>query len=163
MLDALDSSQQFRRHRHDVMNALQLVKAYVQLGKSEAAVQAVDDVAEWLHSLSAVQTAQDDGQLLWTAATCPRLRLSGLEAVNGLPMDVETELCSCLQLIDDFAAEVGLKKLRVSLFSEPETNTHPVGVRFELPEEFRLSWQTIHSAKEWCYLQVDTADGLMSR
>lgn len=74
-MDSFDARDAFQKHRHDMLNHLQLVKGYQQLNRPDRAVAAVDACAKWLVSLSVLQTqvpAVFDA-LLWAASACPHL------------------------------------------------------------------------------------------
>jgi hypothetical protein len=67
----------FRKHRHDVMNSLQLVKSYTQIQKPEAALRWLDHLAEWLQMISRCQV-QLRGRVetvIWQLAQSPHIRL----------------------------------------------------------------------------------------
>ena len=68
----------FRLHRHDVLNDLQLIRAYIQMGRPEQALGAVDHLADWLASLGIVQNMFGDlyNELFWLMATCAYVRIA---------------------------------------------------------------------------------------
>jgi hypothetical protein len=67
----------FRHHRHDVLNGLQLIRGYVQLNRPDDAIRTIDRLAQWIQSLSVVQSLAD-GHSPWFSAACqsPHVRLT---------------------------------------------------------------------------------------
>lgn len=67
--------EEFRQHRHDVLNQLQIVRALIQMNRAERAIAVIDRLAEWLQSLGRVQQALVPGAepLVWTLARCPHV------------------------------------------------------------------------------------------
>lgn len=104
----------FRHHRHDVMNFLQVVRAYVQLGRTEGAIEAVDRLAEWLKSLSLWQSKvqQEDACLVWHAATCPQVWLTEAPRVclNDLQRD---QLRAIWSRLNTLAQSLGIRAFQV--------------------------------------------------
>lgn len=85
-MDSFETRDAFRKHRHDVLNYMQLFKAYVQLGQPERALASVDQCANWLGSLSSLQTATTPlfDPLFWAATCCPHLTVRGHQLNEGL-------------------------------------------------------------------------------
>lgn len=65
-----------REHRHELINVLQIVRAYVQLGKPVQALNHLDDLADWLQSLTICQSGLglSGESVLFQSARYPRLR-----------------------------------------------------------------------------------------
>lgn len=80
MGEVQSASDVFRRHRHDVLNELQLVRGYLQMGRQEEAVRVIDRTASWLQSLTYWQVIDSrfGEQLMWAASVCPNLQLSDI-------------------------------------------------------------------------------------
>lgn len=109
-----DVGDAFRKHRHDVMNGLQLVKAYMQLNKPVEAMSALDRLANWLRSLSVIQAQSMDSNLLWAAAQCPHLCIEGVQ-LSALTAPLLQELVACLGCLDACANEQGIRRMSIRL------------------------------------------------
>ncbi|MDQ0188328.1 Spo0B domain-containing protein [Alicyclobacillus cycloheptanicus] len=106
-----EAAAAFRVHRHDVLNYLQLVRAYIQMNRPERALEAVTELTLWLQSLSAAQSAFETiaPPLLWTAAACSHVRLGRAEAaVRWTPVLCEL-VSSVWRWADEAAAAAGLR------------------------------------------------------
>ncbi|KPV43237.1 Spo0B domain-containing protein [Alicyclobacillus ferrooxydans] len=114
----------FQLHRHDLQNYMQLVKAYLQLGKPEKALDAANQCAGWLTSLSRLQSqlSEDAGgaRLLWTAATCSHLRVSLL---NFSPVLDVSPLCEGIAWLEQQAAVHNSKYINAKLTHLPSNRT----------------------------------------
>lgn len=107
----------FQSHRHDLQNYLQLVKAYLQLGRPEKAMTAVDECAEWLGSLSRLQSrlTSHEQDVFWTAVACPHLRID----IEQFLSHRETEsLCASLKWLEQLAVEHNIKYIRTAIALE---------------------------------------------
>ena len=108
---AQNTAAAFRRHRHEVLNALQLIKGYIQLGHPDRALHSVDRLAVWLTGLSRWHTvcpAQDS--LLWQAAGQSSVALAAV--VPDQPPwrcspGLERDLLAAWQWLQGQAAELG--------------------------------------------------------
>lgn len=133
----------FRKHRHDVMNGLQLVKAYIQLNKSDEAVAAVNRLADWFQSLALVQASWQATwpELLWTAAQCPHLRITKVSP--GIPASPEdaAAMSDCLHWLEDAVSMAGLRTLQIAVDHHPDTHPSPV-ISMENAAEVGTWWQT---------------------
>ncbi|CAM3798254.1 Spo0B domain-containing protein [Alicyclobacillus pomorum] len=150
----LDASEAFRRHRHDVMNSLQLVKAYIQMEKSDKALQAVNDLADWLKSLSLVQMRSTEPQLLWTAAQCPRVRFAHVPEDVILRQGESAEICRLLEKLESLAAQYGQALVKLSIASPVDRCHLPLHITISLREELRDLWNNVQS-EPWSYLLLD--------
>ncbi len=150
----LDASEAFRRHRHDVMNSLQLVKAYIQMEKPDKALHAVNDLANWLQSLSLVQMHSTEPQLLWTAAQCPRVRFAHVAEDILLRKGESAELCRLLEKLESLAAQCGQATATLSITSPVDRCHPPLHITVSLGEELRDSWNNVQS-EPWSYLLFD--------
>ncbi|WAH44266.1 Spo0B domain-containing protein [Alicyclobacillus fastidiosus] len=101
----------FRRHRHDVLNELQLIRGYLQLGQMERALGVVDRTAGWLQSLTNWQTSSDSvGEwLMWEAATCPNLLLQKINVTGEPGAEFLTRFAAWLRRVNDGAAQQGVR------------------------------------------------------
>lgn len=83
---------QFRAHRHDVLNELQLIRAYLQMERPAQAVAVVDRLSTWLQSLTTwqINAGTFGEQLMWTAAVCPHVLLESF-ACHKEPDDKAVE------------------------------------------------------------------------
>lgn len=104
-------SAAFRRHRHDVLNELQVLRAYLQMGQPDRAIGIVDRTAEWLQSLTRWQT--DGGEhgvhLMWSAATCPNICLCSIAIVDKFSPGVAKELQDWLNMSNEQLAQSGIR------------------------------------------------------
>jgi hypothetical protein len=82
-----DTVAAFRRHRHDVLNELQLIRAYLQLGQTERAQSVLDRTAAWLQSLTKwnANLGPSGESLVWNASICPNIHLGNTLAYEGTP------------------------------------------------------------------------------
>lgn len=108
--DAME--QVLRAHRHDVMNHLQVCKGYLQLGKADRAMEALNRCAEWLQALSRWQEMVGDGdpQLLYAAYMAPHLQVDCEPANSDVRVSEQgsTEgLVRAIQSAETCAAEHG--------------------------------------------------------
>ncbi|MFB5191115.1 Spo0B domain-containing protein [Alicyclobacillus fastidiosus] len=112
----------FRRHRHDVLNELQLIRGYLQLGQMERALGVVDRTAGWLQSLTNWQTssASVGERLMWEAATCPNLLLRQIRFAGEPGAELLTQFAAWLHGLNDGAAQQGIH-LEISVTLTEET------------------------------------------
>lgn len=115
-------AQAFRRHRHDVLNELQLIRANIQLNRPARAIELVDRTAQWLQSLAVWQNVLTDPEadLLWIAASCPRIVLR--EVLEGVLIEgtIASSLRDLLPQADDAASQSGS---RLELVIGPAENS----------------------------------------
>ena len=85
LTDAEFRLEALRTHRHDVLNALQLIRAYIQLQRPDAAVKVIDRTATWLQSFalwqSKIRTPHPE-ELLLVTSMCSRIWLA--ESQTGM-------------------------------------------------------------------------------
>lgn len=157
------SQEAFHRHRHDVMNGLQLVKAYLQLHKPVEAMAAVDRLALWLHSLSELQAHlhEENLNLLWTAAQCPRVLIHSLDVLD-LSDAVQLELSACLLWLEEQANEQGIHVMKIQLLGRQSlhgcTDEVEVLVHIVATEETAAWWHNITddgtNLHTWSHVQL---------
>ncbi|TDY43370.1 sensor kinase SpoOB-type protein [Alicyclobacillus sacchari] len=94
---------QFRTHRHDVLNELQLIRAYLQMERPAQAVAVVDRLSTWLQSLTTWQISAGafGEQLMWTAAVCPHVLLDSFTCQIPPVDDVVEQFCRWLKMWND--------------------------------------------------------------
>ncbi|MFD1675001.1 Spo0B domain-containing protein [Alicyclobacillus fodiniaquatilis] len=99
----------FRRHRHDVLNQLQLVRAYLQMERTEDAITMIDQTAQWLQSLALWQInfGYFGERLMWVAATCPNVYLKDVASELELTDECLTELEAWLVAVQHLLAQQG--------------------------------------------------------
>ncbi|QSO45907.1 Spo0B domain-containing protein [Alicyclobacillus mengziensis] len=104
----------FQSHRHDIQNYLQLMKAYLQLGKPDRASIAIDECSDWLASLSALQNSlsETEYELFWTAASCSHLRIRIEDLQTSLARHM---LCDALVWLDEWTVEHNIKYIIVEV------------------------------------------------
>lgn len=104
--DAAAAWESFRAHRHEVLNGLQMVKAYLQMGRGEDAHAWVNRLAAWLHSLSLWQARleAEDHEVLWTVARCPRVTAVELWPKRKLARPLAAALADAWRWLDEQAA-----------------------------------------------------------
>ncbi len=105
----------FRRHRHDVLNGLQLVQGYLQLGKPERALTALQEVSQWLLGVSLVQTRMKDGDhpFLFAVATCPSLTVVCCDHLFPMDDRLCQELTSVWYKLEDALAASNIHRLHI--------------------------------------------------
>jgi len=109
----------FRHHRHDVVNSLQVIRAYIQMGRSEKAVQSVDELAAWLRSLAVWQACvgTQDEELVWNAAVCPNLQLVSAPRITFAETQ-RREVKQAWLWLNEFAQVKGNKFIYIKLEAE---------------------------------------------
>ncbi|SIS63628.1 Spo0B domain-containing protein [Alicyclobacillus vulcanalis] len=109
------SLEAFRRHRHDVLNQLQIIRALVQMDRPDRALAAIDRLAEWLQSLGQAQQAVPSGaeSMVWTLACCPHVMVD--LRVETMPGEgIASQWCSFLQELEGQLAVAG-KRVRLKV------------------------------------------------
>ena len=138
----------FQSHRHDIQNFLQLIKAYLQLGKPDRANMAVDECSDWLASLSTLQNvlSEAEEELFWTAVSCPHLRISIRDVRTSLPRNV---LCKSLLWLDERTVEQNRKYITVEIsvcqqVEESEQGSGRVGEKWcvSVAESVSDNWES---------------------
>ncbi len=105
-LDTRDSRlAAFRIHRHDVLNSLQLVKAYIQLNRPERAQASLDHLSQWLKSLGLWQTniSEESEALVWNASVCPNVHLDQSDSLERLDSAMREELMEAWRWLNEQA------------------------------------------------------------
>jgi hypothetical protein len=135
--------ESLRRHRHDVLNGLQLVKAYLQLGKSDQALGALDRLAEWLQSIARIQAKGHVPELVRAAMECPHVRVQSLPEPDGLAPSQVAELCQLLTLSEQFAVQYNQSMLAIRVQSGVRAAS-PLRAHVYIREDLFDSWHNEH-------------------
>ncbi|WP_258110812.1 Spo0B domain-containing protein [Alicyclobacillus sp. SP_1] len=98
MNDSEDIWKSLDLHRHEVLNALQLIRAYGQLGKTESQLAQVDRLAEWIHSLSLWnrEWIKHSKHCLLLVMTDRRIHLSNVDTVDSMSAEDSRVLAAFL-------------------------------------------------------------------
>jgi hypothetical protein len=145
--------ESLRRHRHDVLNGLQLVKAYLQLGKAEQSLSAVNRLADWLQSISGIQSRGHAPELVRTAMECPHVRVRNLPEPAFLTLSQVKELCRLFAQAEQFASEQNQPQLDIEVqLGQPE-QSRPCAFVY-IREELFDSWQNEQSETTWQHLEI---------
>ncbi|WP_062308743.1 Spo0B domain-containing protein [Alicyclobacillus sendaiensis] len=139
----------FRRHRHDVLNELQIIRALIQMNRSERAMAAIDRLAEWLQSLGRVQQAvfSSAEPLVWVLAGCPHVVVADIVVEHAPEGDAVEQWMAFLTELEAQLATEG-RSLRVKLRIGATT----LRVEWDAPELGMADWRDR-------YPQVDFARG----
>lgn len=147
----------FRHHRHDVQNVLQLIKAYIQIGKPDRALSAVDQLAEWLNSLSIQQAAHLPDGIFWALASSSHVRLVW-ECNEEVHPSVVSDVCACVERLEQFASEHSVQTICVTV-RHPESSENRgaiAHVLVDIREDLCHSWHNVHEEMSWQHLMVET-------
>lgn len=108
MNDSEDIWTSLDLHRHEVLNALQLIRAYGQLGKSEWQLVQVDRLAEWIHSLSLWnrEWINDSKDCLRLVMTDRRILLSDIDTVDSMRGEDSRTLAAFLDGLSKLLSEI---------------------------------------------------------
>lgn len=120
-----------RVHRHEILNGLQLVRAYIQLERPERALSAISDLSQWLQSLSLAQSAfeADAPELLWLAAECSRVRIATVEDGVHWTESAVTLLADFWRWLHEQAGAVGAGPFRLEIRGGEAVNRASVRLR----------------------------------
>jgi hypothetical protein len=126
----------FRKHRHDLLNQLQLIRAYVQIGRQSDAIRIVDETARWLQSLTKWQThcKGHAERLVFVASNCPHLILTGFDESIELSTLYVTEMEHLLLTLEASAAEKGWPPIPISI-GKPVDKDGPIQMVAKLPNQ----------------------------
>jgi hypothetical protein len=145
--------ESLRRHRHDVLNGLQLVKAYLQLGKADQSLSALNRLADWIQSISGIQSKGHAPELVRTAMECPHVRVRTLpEPAFLTPAQVE-EVCRLLAHSEQFAEEQNQPKLDIEVQFMDSEKSRLCGFVY-IREELFDSWHNEHREATWQHLEI---------
>lgn len=105
----------FRRHRHDVLNELQLVRGYLQMGQSDKAVAVIDRTAAWIQSLSRWQIngAVNGEQWMWGASICPNITLAEIDC--SVPENLAIDSDALTRWLLDTQAQLAVDGARTTI------------------------------------------------
>ncbi len=120
------SLETFRYHRHDVQNALQLIRGYIQLNRPNQAIEVVDGLSSWLHSLTLISNLGPEASP-WVnaAAQCPHVVLTELSGGRSASLADYEALADSWRWFDGAATEQAIRSAKASVhfFEESPTNT----------------------------------------
>jgi hypothetical protein len=145
--------ESLRRHRHDVLNGLQLVKAYLQLGKSDQALGALDRLADWLQSIARIQAKGHAPELVRAAMECPHVRVQGLPERSDLGSPQVAELCRLLGLAEQFAVQHDQPVLAIHV-QPGEREASVLRAHVYIREDLFDSWHNEHREYSWQELEI---------
>jgi hypothetical protein len=158
-----DVNGAFRKHRHDVLNGLQLVKAYMQLNKPVEAMDALDRLSNWLRSLSVIQAQCMDSNLLWAAAQCPHICVEDVQ-LSPLTGPFLKEVMECLVWLDACANEQGVRRMSVRLgetgasYALNQGQVRKISVQLDATEETMAWWNNRPTGDfgvhKWMHVEV---------
>ncbi|WP_206831031.1 Spo0B domain-containing protein [Alicyclobacillus fructus] len=114
--------EEFRRHRHDVLNQLQIVRALIQMNRTDRAIAALDRLAEWLQSLGRVQQVlpRTAEAMLWTLASCPHVWVDDIRVEEPPAEEATAQWASFLSELEEQCA-LDAKSLRLKLVLAGDT------------------------------------------
>lgn len=138
-MTSFDDLASFRAHRHDVLNQLQLVRAYVQLNRPEQALRSVDALAGWLTSIGHVQNTTQDPRLVWMVAKTPHVTFHGVSELHDVSEEEADKLHSIGEWLESECMIHGFQQDVTFVRSE---NILKVCIR--KTEETAPWWDTIH-------------------
>lgn len=163
-----DSLQTYRRHRHDVMNGLQVVRGYIQLNRPSDAIDAVDRLAAWLKSLTSIQQLVGAyGGWLSVASETPQVIVDYVSDAVEYTHNHDTQLTAVWHWLDGQCARAGVKVMVVRVLlraGSTEANGVPawVAVRILGTPAIEDWWATIGRDEcPFAFLALD--DGLNQR
>lgn len=137
------NGESFRRHRHDVLNALQLVRGYVQMGQTDKAIGVVDRTAAWLQSLSRwhVNGQADAEQLMWTASVCSNIILDDFVCLDVEYADLAPLTSWLLSTQTQLATEGYRMHIRIELRERTEIGCD---MPLEVVQQWQDTYQSLH-------------------
>ncbi len=112
----------FRKHRHDILNQLQLIRAYIQIGRMPDAIRIVDATAVWLQSLTVWQTRCKGvaERLVWIASNCPHVILRSIDEIIVWNEDIVSEIEQALLSLEEDASDRGWTPLDLYIHNSNE-------------------------------------------
>ncbi|WP_035461986.1 Spo0B domain-containing protein [Alicyclobacillus macrosporangiidus] len=155
-MDEQECLAALRAHRHEVMNALQVVKGYLQLKRIDRAQRALDRLSDRLADLSRLQgaVASEEADILWCAIALGRVRIQRWPTGICRTVVQVRAVCALLQALESCAAACGFDEVRVSAGGEDRgllwLRIEPVNGPAGAPErQGELDW--------WHTVQQETA------
>jgi|GEM_PF-4757647 len=126
-----------RKHRHDVLNLLQVAQGYLQLQRPEVALSSLRQLSDWLNSLSALQSAirSTETPVYQAALTCPHVFVRRFACERVLTEAESDCVADLLEALDERAAEVGALEISVVLrtATEPDPSLY---INVQCPQGF---------------------------
>ncbi|MCL6516165.1 Spo0B domain-containing protein [Alicyclobacillus sp.] len=120
-MDDLARLSALRAHRHEVMNALQVVKGYLQLNRGDRALRALDRLADRMSDYSRLQgsIAPEEADLVWCAIGLGRVRVGRWCPGLCRAPDRMAAVCNFLCALDRCAAVRGVDEVLVEAVDRP--------------------------------------------
>lgn len=146
----------FRLHRHDVQNALQLVRGYIQLNRPNNAIEVVDGLSAWLHSLTLISNLGPSASpWISQAAQCPHVVLTDL-AGDSADQETYEMVADSWSWLNEACAEQAIRTIwaKVTLDGGRETNRerqkkgHPFIIRTQFDKHSALLWDSTEKVQE---------------
>jgi hypothetical protein len=111
----------FRKHRHDVLNELQLVQGYVQLQNYAGSLGAVHRLSTWLASLSELQAQlyEVESQILAVASGSPHVVFRSCARTRPLLEEEVSAVSNLWNSLEERAAECGEEKVDLTIHQSP--------------------------------------------
>ncbi|SFU89532.1 Spo0B domain-containing protein [Alicyclobacillus macrosporangiidus] len=119
-MNELECLGALRAHRHEVMNALQVVKGYLQLKRVDQAERALDRLSDRLADFARLQgaVAPEEADILWCAITLGRVRIQRWTTGVCRTVAQVRAVCALLRAVESCAAAGGIDEVRVSAGAE---------------------------------------------
>lgn len=113
-----------RKHRHDVLNMLQIAQGYLQMEKPQQALVSLRQLSEWLQSLSQLQGHMEPvgTRLFQVACMCPHVIFASLVQHRELQVSEMNVLAELWTSLEEMSAEwdVGYIEVRIETLRESE-------------------------------------------
>jgi hypothetical protein len=144
------SAAAFRAHRHDVLNALQLIRAYIQLNRPNDALRAVDNLATWLQSIGNLQNQLGDEHedVLWLFVRCPHVHIRHMARFPDLCESALSELRALWYWLEEQCSNQGFRRVEVEVHHAAEEGLE---ILLDVTEEMDSWWNTIHNVNSGEY------------
>jgi hypothetical protein len=128
----------FQKHRHDVLNSLQLVQGYLQLDKTNAALTSLHKLSRWLHSLSLLQSRlpESAAALFQIAITCPHVIVEEWSGSAAMDADSIWSLRVLWQRLEDVATELNVTQVTLNIAANSSERHVPIQIKVLWPRGF---------------------------
>jgi len=134
----------FRIHRHDVLNHLQLVQAYIQLQRLDEAMLSVSALAGWLNSISLWQQIDVLAQIMVpVAAVTSHVHLKEHHRLPHVLGVWNEELPNAWKWLDDWIKTQQIKYVNVIITGSviDSSETPIICMLIEATERIKVAWQ----------------------
>ncbi|WP_198849777.1 Spo0B domain-containing protein [Alicyclobacillus sp. SO9] len=128
----------FQKHRHDVLNSLQLVQGYLQLERTGAALTSLHKLSRWLHSLSLLQSHLPESAvtLFQVAMTCPHVIVEEWCGSTAIDADSIWSMRVLWQRLEDVATELDVAQVMLKIAANSSERHVPIQIRVLWPKGF---------------------------